>query len=157
MLVPTGHSIQYSAAMLFVARATTTRVWRHHFDVVWTVLGRVRRFTGVERCRRRRRRTVRHGDSHALDLSTRLPRQRRLRHGIALLLHPYTNHPATSTTAYLTFSELFELFHFRFCKTAYWNWTTSIHKHPFNGPCSGTTRISWYQKGTFGTTNLDFT
>jgi len=21
------------------------------------------------------------------------------------------------------------------------------HKHPFNGPLSGTTRISWYQKG----------
>jgi len=28
------------------------------------------------------------------------------------------------------------------------------HKHPFNGPFSGTTRVSWYQKGK---TNLDFT
>jgi len=26
--------------------------------------------------------------------------------------------------------------------------------HPFNGPLSGTTRVSWYQKGK---TNLDFT
>ena len=28
------------------------------------------------------------------------------------------------------------------------------HTHPFNGPLSGTTRVSWYQKGK---TNLDFT
>jgi len=28
------------------------------------------------------------------------------------------------------------------------------HAHPFNGPFSGTTRVSWYQKGK---TNLDFT
>ena len=28
------------------------------------------------------------------------------------------------------------------------------HTHPFNGPLSGTTRLSWYQKGK---TNLDFT
>jgi len=28
------------------------------------------------------------------------------------------------------------------------------HKHPFNGPFSGTTRVSWYQNGK---TNLDFT
>jgi len=28
------------------------------------------------------------------------------------------------------------------------------HTHPFNGPLSRTTRISWYQKGK---TNLDFT
>ena len=28
------------------------------------------------------------------------------------------------------------------------------HTHPFNGPLSGTTRVSWYQKGTI---NLDFT
>jgi len=28
------------------------------------------------------------------------------------------------------------------------------HTHPFNGPFSGTTRVSWYQKGK---TNLDFT
>jgi len=28
------------------------------------------------------------------------------------------------------------------------------NKHPFNGPFSGTTRVSWYQKGK---TNLDFT
>jgi len=31
---------------------------------------------------------------------------------------------------------------------------TYIHTHPFNGPFSGTTRVSRYQKGT---TNLDFT
>ena len=28
------------------------------------------------------------------------------------------------------------------------------HTHPFNGPLSGTTQVSWYQKGK---TNLDFT
>ena len=28
------------------------------------------------------------------------------------------------------------------------------HTHPFNGPFSGTTWVSWYQKGK---TNLDFT
>ena len=28
------------------------------------------------------------------------------------------------------------------------------HTHPFNGPLSGTTQLSWYQKGK---TNLDFT
>ena len=28
------------------------------------------------------------------------------------------------------------------------------HTHPFNGPFSGSTQVSWYQKGT---TNLDFT
>ena len=32
--------------------------------------------------------------------------------------------------------------------------TTSNYTHPFNGPLSGTTRVSWYQKGE---TNLDFT
>jgi len=31
---------------------------------------------------------------------------------------------------------------------------THIHTHPFNGPFSGTTQVSWYQKGK---TNLDFT
>jgi len=31
---------------------------------------------------------------------------------------------------------------------------THTHTHPFNGPLSGTTRVSWYQKGK---TNLDFT
>jgi len=30
---------------------------------------------------------------------------------------------------------------------------SSNHTHPFNGPFSGTTRVSWYQKGK---TNLDF-
>jgi len=30
----------------------------------------------------------------------------------------------------------------------------NTHTHPFNGPLSGTTRVSWYQKGK---TNLDFT
>ena len=34
------------------------------------------------------------------------------------------------------------------------NTHTHIHTHPFNGPLSGTTRVSWYQKGI---TNLDFT
>ena len=32
--------------------------------------------------------------------------------------------------------------------------TTHTHTHPFNGPLSGTTRVSRYQKGK---TNLDFT
>ena len=31
---------------------------------------------------------------------------------------------------------------------------THTHAHPFNGPLSGTTRVSRYQKGK---TNLDFT
>ena len=31
---------------------------------------------------------------------------------------------------------------------------TSVYIHPFNGPLSGTTRVSRYQKGK---TNLDFT
>jgi len=31
---------------------------------------------------------------------------------------------------------------------------THTHTHTFNGPFSGTTRVSWYQKGK---TNLDFT
>ena len=30
----------------------------------------------------------------------------------------------------------------------------NTHTHPLNGPFSGTTRVSWYQKGK---TNLDFT
>ena len=30
----------------------------------------------------------------------------------------------------------------------------NTHTHPFNGPLSGTTRMSWYQKGK---TNRDFT
>jgi len=32
--------------------------------------------------------------------------------------------------------------------------TTHTHTHPFNSFFSGTTRVSWYQKGK---TNLDFT
>jgi len=32
--------------------------------------------------------------------------------------------------------------------------TTHTHTHPFHGPLSGTTWVSWYQKGK---TNLDFT
>ena len=32
--------------------------------------------------------------------------------------------------------------------------TSCTHTHPFNGPLSGTTQVSWYQKGK---TNLDFT
>ena len=31
---------------------------------------------------------------------------------------------------------------------------THTHTQPFNGPLSGTTQVSWYQKGK---TNLDFT
>ena len=34
------------------------------------------------------------------------------------------------------------------------HWPSSIHTHTFNGPFSGTTQVSWYQKGK---TNLDFT
>ena len=33
-------------------------------------------------------------------------------------------------------------------------WKKHTHTHPFNGPFSGTTQVSWYQKGK---TNLDFT
>ena len=32
--------------------------------------------------------------------------------------------------------------------------TGQLYAHTFNGPLSGTTRVSWYQKGK---TNLDFT
>ena len=35
-----------------------------------------------------------------------------------------------------------------------WSRLDTIHTHPFNGPLSGTTRVSRYQKGK---TNLDFT
>ena len=34
-----------------------------------------------------------------------------------------------------------------------WFTDTFTHTHPFNGPLSGTTQVSWYQKGK---TNLDF-
>ena len=34
------------------------------------------------------------------------------------------------------------------------HWSIINHTHPFNGPLSGTTRVSWYQTGK---TNLDFT
>jgi len=40
------------------------------------------------------------------------------------------------------------------CKTGGSGWFTYTHTHPFNGPFSGTTRVSRYQKGK---TNLDFT
>jgi len=30
--------------------------------------------------------------------------------------------------------------------------SVTLHTHPFNGPLSGTTQVSWYQKGK---TNLD--
>jgi len=40
-------------------------------------------------------------------------------------------------------------FEMRFMCSAYYT-----HTHPFNGPFSGTTQVSWYQKGK---TNLDFT
>jgi len=33
-------------------------------------------------------------------------------------------------------------------------WRYTAYTQPFNGPLSGTTRVSWYQKGK---TNLDFT
>ena len=35
-----------------------------------------------------------------------------------------------------------------------WKSAQHTHTHPFNGPFSGTTQVSWYQKGK---TNLDFT
>ena len=41
--------------------------------------------------------------------------------------------------------------HSRLCD---WSRTIEIHTHPFNGPFSGTTQVSRYQKGK---TNLDFT
>jgi len=46
----------------------------------------------------------------------------------------------------------------QFGKLLQWRWKmythTHTHTHPFNGPFSGTTRVSRYQKGK---TNLDFT
>ena len=36
---------------------------------------------------------------------------------------------------------------------AFWSYRHT-HTHPFNGPFSQTTRVSWYEKGK---TNLDFT
>jgi len=36
----------------------------------------------------------------------------------------------------------------------YFMYNAYNYAHPFNGPLSGTTRVSWYQKGK---TNLDFT
>ena len=41
----------------------------------------------------------------------------------------------------------------RACTTT-WYFTVTNHTHPFNGPLSGTTQVSRYQKGK---TNLDFT
>ena len=46
-----------------------------------------------------------------------------------------------------------------FCSPGQWTLVKvstdhTVHTHPFNGPLSGTTRVSWYQKGK---TNLDFT
>jgi len=38
--------------------------------------------------------------------------------------------------------------------TGFYPLTTHTHTHPFNGPLSRTTQVSWYQKGK---TNLDFT
>ena len=38
--------------------------------------------------------------------------------------------------------------------SAYLTWNKLTHTHPFNGPLSGTTRMSQYHKGK---TNLDFT
>jgi len=46
-----------------------------------------------------------------------------------------------------------------FCSPGQWTLVKvstdhTVHTHPFNGPLSGTTRVSWYQKDK---TNLDFT
>jgi len=43
---------------------------------------------------------------------------------------------------------------FHSCGKAYTHTHTHTHTHPFNGPFSGTTQVSRYQKGK---TNLDFT
>ena len=50
-----------------------------------------------------------------------------------------------------------DLFSVRFPLISYSHDRTIVrytHTHPFNGPFSGTTQVSWYQKGE---TNLDFT
>jgi len=43
---------------------------------------------------------------------------------------------------------------FLYCVTILQNKIYITHTHPCNGPFSGTTQVSWYQKGK---TNLDFT
>jgi len=40
------------------------------------------------------------------------------------------------------------------CYDQYKNTRSNTHTHPFNSPFSGTTQVSWYQKGK---TKLDFT
>jgi len=66
----------------------------------------------------------------------------RRRHWSASVPTPATNsHSSTGTDRSLRSSKL-TLTH------------THTHTHPFNGPLSGTTRVSRYQKGK---TNLDFT
>jgi len=45
----------------------------------------------------------------------------------------------------------------KWCHCVHWRlywYNTHTHTHLFNGPLSGTTRVSWYQKDK---TNLDFT
>ena len=56
----------------------------------------------------------------------------------------------------LTLAEITNIFN-KVCQTAYGKnptWWTTTHTHTFNGPLSGSTRVSRYQKGK---TNLDFT
>ena len=54
---------------------------------------------------------------------------------------PATNKPVTSTTFHLHM-------------VAFTGIESNTHTHPFNGPLTGTTQVSWYQKGK---TTLDFT
>jgi len=47
-----------------------------------------------------------------------------------------------------------ESYYYILARLGFYKQTTHIHTHPFNGPLSGTTRVSRYQKGK---TSLDFT
>ena len=68
----------------FITGAATTRVWRHEFNIVLGSCSLLSVHSGVNASWRST--ALRHGHCHALDLGTRLPRQRRL-----LLRRSYSN------------------------------------------------------------------
>jgi len=64
--------------------------------------------------------------------------------------HTHTDQRATSTNSNECRDDAISVPHPPLVPSAY----THTHTHPFNSPFSGTTRVSWFQKGKI---NLDFT